>query len=110
MDIPVGIAIALGSGLSVYWMGRLTDRDRANRADRELREWIEVKYVSKEVLDSELKSIHNRLRDLDIRITRMHNENSGKLDHLLSIVSQLTGLGTQPFKHRRPEPDTVEEY
>jgi len=101
MDIPVGIAIALGGGLSAYWVNRLVDRDRASKLRDEMRDWVEEKYVPREVLDSKLDSINNRLGDIDKRTSRMHNENTSKLDHLLAIVSALSGLGGMAVKPRR---------
>lgn len=93
MDIPVGIVIALGGGFSAYWMNRLVDRDRQNKSEKELREWIDAKYVPREVLDTKLEALNSRIGEMDGRIGRMHGENSGKLDHLLNIVSSAIGLG-----------------
>ena len=102
MDLPVEILIAIGGGLCAYGMNRLVDRERLHKGDRELRDWIQENFVPREVLDSKIDAIYSQMKQLDTRISRMHNENSGKLDSLLSIVSSLSGLTGKPVRLTMP--------
>jgi len=92
VDIPVGIVIALGGGFTAYWANRLVDRDRASKIRDEMREYVDEKYVPRELLESKLDAINSRIGNMDRRVGDMHVENSSKLDHLLAIVSSAVGL------------------
>lgn len=91
--LTLNIVIALGGGLSTYWVFRLADRDRTHRENKEMREWIEEKFVSREVLNSELKNLDTRIGNLEKTQILHHAENTTKLDSILSIMSQTMRIG-----------------
>lgn len=109
MDIPVDLLIIVGGGAAAYFTNRMLDRERLNKLENDLRKWIDEKYVPRELLNSKLEGLGTKIKDMDTRVSRMHVENSGKLDHLLSIVSALSGLSSAAVKHRRMGQDDEEE-